>query len=47
MDFYNTLINSKIVSFFRRWNLLKLIIGSLDIFAIAFAFQSAFINQLL
>jgi exopolysaccharide biosynthesis polyprenyl glycosylphosphotransferase len=43
MDTFNTIINSKIVEFFRRWNLLNLIIGSFDIFAIAFAFQSAFL----
>lgn len=42
MDAFNTLIRLKIIPFLERWNLIKIILGLIDIFAIAFAFQIAF-----
>ena len=42
MDFFNTLIRLKIIPFLERWNLIKVILGLIDILAIAIAFQIAF-----
>jgi exopolysaccharide biosynthesis polyprenyl glycosylphosphotransferase len=45
MDFFNSLFHFKIIPFLKRWNLLNVILGGVDIFAIALAFQcSYFIN---
>ena len=45
MDFFSSLYHLKIIPFLKRWNLLNVILGSIDIFAIALAFQcSYFIN---
>ena len=43
MDVFNTLIRLKIIPFLERWNLINLILGLIDILAIAFAFQIAFL----
>jgi len=42
MDLFNTLIRLKIIPFLERWNLVNIILGIIDILAIAFAFQIAF-----
>ena len=42
MDFFNTLVRLKIIPFLERWNLIKVILGLIDILAIAIAFQIAF-----
>ena len=42
MDFFNTLIRLKIIPFLERWNLIKVILGLIDILAIVIAFQIAF-----
>ncbi|MFZ2338530.1 MAG: sugar transferase [Bacteroidales bacterium] len=42
MDFFNTLIRLKIIPLLERWNLIKVILGLIDILAIAIAFQIAF-----
>lgn len=42
MDLFRILHRLKIISFLKRWKLLDLILGSLDILAIAAAFQLAF-----
>src|SRR5450759_932525 len=45
MDFINPLVRLKIVPFIKRWNLLGFLLGTIDILAIALAFQcSYFIN---
>jgi len=43
MDVFNTLIRLKIIPFLERWNLFNIILGIIDILAIAFAFQIAFL----
>lgn len=43
MDVFNTVIRLKIIPFLERWNLINLILGLIDILAIAAAFQSAYI----
>jgi exopolysaccharide biosynthesis polyprenyl glycosylphosphotransferase len=43
MDVYSTLYRLKIISFLKKWNLLNLILGSVDILAIAFAFQCSYV----
>jgi len=43
MDVFNTLIRLKIIPFLERWNLLNVILGAIDILAIAAAFQIAFL----
>jgi exopolysaccharide biosynthesis polyprenyl glycosylphosphotransferase len=42
MDFFNYLDRLKIIPFLKKWKLLSIILGSIDIFAIALAFQCAF-----
>ena len=42
MDIFNTLIRTKVIPFLEKWNLLSLILGLIDTFAIGFAFQTAF-----
>ena len=42
MDVFNTLIRLKIIPFLERWNLVNIILGIIDILAIAFAYQIAF-----
>jgi hypothetical protein len=42
MDVFNALTRLKIIPFLERWNLLNLILGLIDILAIAFAYQVAF-----
>ncbi|HKK40997.1 MAG TPA: sugar transferase [Bacteroidales bacterium] len=42
MDLFNTLVNSKVANFLRKWNLLNVVFGTIDILTIAFAFQVAF-----
>jgi exopolysaccharide biosynthesis polyprenyl glycosylphosphotransferase len=45
MDFFSHLIRLRIIPFIKRWQLLNVILGAVDIFAIALAFQiSYFIN---
>jgi exopolysaccharide biosynthesis polyprenyl glycosylphosphotransferase len=45
MDIFSTLYRLKIIPFLKKWSLLNLILGGLDILAIALAFQcSYFIN---
>ncbi|MDY0084127.1 MAG: hypothetical protein RBR74_13165, partial [Ignavibacteriaceae bacterium] len=43
MDVFNTLIRLKIIPFLERWNLLNVILGAIDILAIAFAYQVAYL----
>ncbi len=43
MDVFNTLIRLKIIPFLERWNLINVILGLIDILAIAFAFEIAFL----
>ncbi len=42
MDFFNTMVRLRIIPFLERWNLIKVILGFIDILAIAIAFQIAF-----
>ena len=42
MDFINTLIQNRVIPFLRKWNLVNLILGSIDVLAIAFAYQLAY-----
>ncbi len=42
MDFFSYLDRLKIIPFLKKWKLLSIILGSIDIFAIALAFQCAF-----
>ena len=42
MDFFNYLDRLKIIPFLKKWKLLSIILGSIDILAIALAFQCAF-----
>jgi exopolysaccharide biosynthesis polyprenyl glycosylphosphotransferase len=42
MDFISYLDRLKIIPFLKKWKLLGILLGSLDVFAIAFAFQVAF-----
>jgi exopolysaccharide biosynthesis polyprenyl glycosylphosphotransferase len=42
MDFFKYLDRLKIIPFLKKWKLLSIILGSIDIFAIALAFQCAF-----
>src|SRR5665811_818680 len=45
MDFISHLVRLKIVPFIKRWNILGFLLGTIDILAIALAFQcSYFIN---
>lgn len=41
MDFFGQLIRLMIIPFIKEWRLLNLILGAIDIFAIALAFQIA------
>ncbi len=43
MDVFTSLIRLKIIPFLERWNLVNVILGAIDILAIAFAFQLAFL----
>jgi len=43
MDVFNSLIRLKIIPFLERWNLVNVILGAIDILAIAFSFQIAFL----
>ena len=42
MDIFTTLYRLHIIPFVKKWNLLNLILGSIDIFAIALAFQCSY-----
>ncbi len=42
MDVFNTFLRLKIIPFLEKWNLINLILGLIDILAIAFAFQIAY-----
>ena len=42
MDFFKYLDRLKIIPFLKKWKLLSIILGAIDIFAIALAFQCAF-----
>jgi exopolysaccharide biosynthesis polyprenyl glycosylphosphotransferase len=42
MDFISHLIELKIIPFIKKWNLLRFIVGAVDILAIAFAFQLSY-----
>jgi exopolysaccharide biosynthesis polyprenyl glycosylphosphotransferase len=42
MDVFNTLVRLKIIPFLERWKLVNIILGIIDILAIAFAYQIAF-----
>lgn len=42
MDAFNTLMRDKIIPFLERWNLINIILGMIDIFAIVVAYQIAF-----
>jgi len=45
MDFISHLISIKIIPFLKKWNLLKFLLGAIDVLAIALAFQfSYYIN---
>jgi exopolysaccharide biosynthesis polyprenyl glycosylphosphotransferase len=47
MDIFSRLYKLNIIPFIKRWNLLNIILGGIDIFAIALAFQCAYyINYL-
>ncbi len=43
MDIFSTLYRLHIIPFIKKWNLLNLILGALDIFAIFLAFESAYL----
>jgi len=43
MDVFSNLIRLKIIPFLERWKLANIILGTIDILAIAFAFQIAFL----
>lgn len=43
MDVFNSLIRLKIIPFLEKWKLANIILGTIDILAIAFAFQIAFL----
>ena len=43
MDFIHYLVRLKLMPFIKKWDLVNLILGALDIFAIAAAFQVAFL----
>lgn len=43
MDIINTLIRLKIIPFLEKWNLLNLVLGFIDILAIALAFEIAYL----
>jgi hypothetical protein len=43
MDLLNTLIRLKIIPFLEKWKLASTILGIIDILAITFAFQIAFL----
>ncbi|MBN2862261.1 MAG: sugar transferase [Bacteroidales bacterium] len=42
MDFFNRFISKNIIGFLRRWKLLNIILGGLDILAITMAFQCSY-----
>lgn len=42
MEFFSKLITQRIISFLRKWRLVNLLLGAIDIFAITFAFQLAY-----
>jgi FlaA1/EpsC-like NDP-sugar epimerase len=42
MEFFSKLITKRIIPFLRKWRLVNLLLGALDIFAITFAFQLAY-----
>jgi exopolysaccharide biosynthesis polyprenyl glycosylphosphotransferase len=47
MDFFSQLINHRIIPFLKKWTLLPVILGAVDIFSIGVAFQIAYyINYL-
>ena len=43
MDFVNIIIQNRVIHFLRKWNLINFILGIIDILAIAFACQVAYI----
>jgi exopolysaccharide biosynthesis polyprenyl glycosylphosphotransferase len=45
MNFIIQLVRRRILPFLKRWNLINIIFGALDIFAIALAFQLAYYHQ--
>src|ERR1035437_6292072 len=42
MDIFNYLVSHKIIPFLKKWKMLSIVLGSIDILAIAMAFQCAF-----
>jgi exopolysaccharide biosynthesis polyprenyl glycosylphosphotransferase len=47
MDIFSYLVRHKVISFIKKWNILNLLLGAIDILAIALAFQcSYYINYL-
>ena len=42
MDFINYLDRHKIIPLLKKWKLLSILLGTIDVFAIALAFQLAF-----
>ncbi len=42
MDIFNPFIRLKVIPFLEKWNLMNIILGLIDILAIAVAFQIAF-----
>jgi exopolysaccharide biosynthesis polyprenyl glycosylphosphotransferase len=43
MDIFNSIIRIKLIPFLKRWNLINIILGIIDILAITFAYQIAFL----
>src|ERR1035437_5920075 len=42
MDFISHLVRLKIIPFLKKWNLLNFLLGTIDILAIALAFQCSY-----
>jgi len=45
MDIFNTIIRLKLIPFLKRWNLVNVILGIIDILGIIFAYQIAFLHN--
>jgi exopolysaccharide biosynthesis polyprenyl glycosylphosphotransferase len=43
MDFISRLFHPKVVAFFKKWNLLHILLGAIDILAITLAFQCSYL----